>query len=131
MRTSAPITLTLPVPASYRRGISETSVDLPLPVPPIMPSVLPSGSSSVTSLTAFAAPTPNEKLAWSKLNAGTGTAPPASSPGSGSATGWLPSSVMLGTQLSTSLIRDALALDLVKTTTRLATYTMEVRVCVM
>ena len=52
-------------------------------------------------------------------------------PGLGSATGWLPSSVMLGSQLSTSLIREALALALVKTTTRLATYTMEVRVCVM
>ena len=36
-----------PVLTSYRRGISETSVDLPLPVPPIMPSVLPSGSSRV------------------------------------------------------------------------------------
>ena len=121
------LTLTLPVLASYRRGMSETSVDLPLPVPPIMPSVLPSGSSSVTSLTALAAPAPNEKLAWLKLSAGTG----ATLPGLGSATGWLPSSVMPGTQLSTSLIRDALALALVKTTTRLATYTMEVRVCVM
>ena len=126
-RTSEPITLTLPVLASYRRGMSETSVDLPLPVPPIMPSVLPSGSSRVTSLTALAAPAPKEKLAWLKLSAGTG----ATLPGLGSATGWLPSSVMLGTQLSTSLIRDALALALVKTTTRLATYTMEVRVCVM
>ena len=87
VRTSAPITLTLPVLASYRRGISETSVDFPLPVPPIMPSVLPSGSSRVTSLTALAAPAPNEKLAWSKLSAGTGTAPPASSLGLGSATG--------------------------------------------
>ena len=127
VRTSAPITLTLPVLAAYRRGISETSVDLPLPVPPIMPSVLPIGNSRVTLLTAFAAPAPNEKLAWLKLSAGTG----ATLPGSGSATGWLPSSAMLGSQLSTSLMRDALALALVKTTTRLATYTMEVRVCVM
>ena len=130
MRTSVPITLTLPVPASYRRGISETSVDLPLPVPPMIPSVLPSGSSRVTSSTAFAAPAPNEKLAWSKLSAGAGAALPVA-PGLGSATGSLSSSVTLGTQLSTSLIRDALALALVKTTTRLATYTMEVRVCVM
>ena len=110
--------------------MSETSVDLPLPVPPIIPSVLPRGSSRVTSLTAFAAPAPNEKLAWLKLSAGTEAAL-SDVLCSGSAMGWLPSSVMLGTQLSTSLIRDALALALVKTTTKLATYTMEVRVCVM
>ena len=119
-RTSEPITLTLPVLASYRRGISETSVDLPLPVPPIMPSVLPNESSRVTSLTALAAPAPNEKLAWSKLSAGAGASTSVASAW-GSATGSLPSSAMLGTQLSTSLIRDALALALVKTTTRLAT----------
>ena len=81
-------------------------------------------------MTALAAPAPKEKLAWLKLSAGTETALPIAL-GSGSATGWLPSSVMLGSQLSTSLRRDALALALVKTTTRLATYTMEVRVCVM
>jgi len=110
--------------------MSETSVDLPLPVPPIMPSVLPSGSSRVTSLTALAAPAPNEKLAWLKLSAETGASTSVAGAW-GSATGSLFSSVMLGSQLSTSLIREALALALVKTTTRLATYTMEVRVCVM
>ena len=101
--------------------MSETSVDLPLPVPPIMPSVLPSGSSKVTSSTALAAPAPKEKFAWLKLSAGTVAESPAIALGLGRATGSLPSSVILGAQLSTSLIRDALALALVKTTTRLAT----------
>ena len=51
-RTSRPSTLTLPDVASYRRGSSCTSVDLPDPVPPMMPRVSPSRTSSVTCASA-------------------------------------------------------------------------------
>lgn len=61
---------------------------------------------------------------------GTGTALPIAL-GSAAQPAGCPRLVMLGTQSSTSLRRDALALALVRCTTRSATYTMEVRVCVM
>ncbi len=73
-RTSAPITLTLPVPASYRRGISETSVDLPLPVPPrtrrfaqwqLQGHVVDGGGGTRAK----------EKAAWSRASAGIGGSP--------------------------------------------------------
>ena len=54
-----------------------------------------------------------------------------SAPGAGSSTGSLPASVTLGSQASTSPMRVAEALALVKTTTRFATYTIESRVWVM
>ena len=47
--TSVPKTFTHPSVASYRRGIRFTSVDLPLPVPPITPMVLPRGAAKETS----------------------------------------------------------------------------------
>ena len=43
-----PPTLTVPEVASYRRGISCTSVVFAAPVPPIMPTVAPAGMCSVT-----------------------------------------------------------------------------------
>src|SRR3954453_13901659 len=46
--TSAPSIRTLPVLGSYRRGRSETSVDLPEPVPPTIAIVRPAGTSRST-----------------------------------------------------------------------------------
>ena len=56
-RTSLPPTLTEPSVASYRREMSDTSVDFALPVPPMMPMVSPERmwrfTSSSTRLPSF------------------------------------------------------------------------------
>ena len=124
-RTSRPRTATEPSSGSKRRLTSCTSVDLPEPVPPMMPRVLPGASESETCESAGDSP-PKLKVTSSRASAQGAGAWDAAEARSGMAEvarerRRLFSAALAASAASrTSQTRWALAAPRVKTTTRFA-----------
>lgn len=120
--TGRPPTSTVPSAASYSRGIRETSVVLPLPVPPRMPTVAPEGMCSSTSRSVHSGLCGSYlKETWEKSMLPFSTCAP-------STAAW---SVMAGTSSSTSTIRLAQATDRVIIIKIMDTIIREMRICVI
>ena len=98
LRTSRPPMRTEPEVTSHRRGNRETNTVFPLPVGPVMPTRVPSGTVRQTSSSSVAPPAVT--VTWSNT-----TSPPAIGAGAAAGTG----SAMAGARSNTSRIRSQLA----------------------